>query len=316
MARFFFYDELVRRARTPVADIEWLAGQISHLPPFIAGSAVLCGSVSWGKHSWRSDLDVAHFSTIEHPHIEALLENVLQEYASRTNNQFITPRVDVITIGAESMSMVSVAKSVSAAPSVSAGAPRKQQRVSNLFTETAVLFADHIGSIATLKGDPWRVFLDRYLSSIDKTKLNQREAIKSYVGRMTTEWSQQPLHPLNMGADGEFTAQQLDLISKSENYPINLMRRILGDLGRYPRPDRAADVRAACSMLGEPWAQKLLTQFEPFFLIEEKYEALVAACQTSNTPLSKADYCEQVRSLFVGLPFVEIQNIIWEYVGN
>ena len=102
MARFFFYDELAHLARTPVEDIQWLAGQISQLPPFVEGTAVLCGSVSWGKHSWRSDLDVAHFSTIQHPNINKLLEDVIQQYGTRTHNEFIAPRFDVITIGAES----------------------------------------------------------------------------------------------------------------------------------------------------------------------------------------------------------------------
>ena len=315
MARFFFYDELIYLARTPVEDIQWLAGQIAHLPPFVEGSAVLCGSVSWGKHSWRSDLDVAHFSTIEHPHIDQLLEDVIQQYGARTHNQFITPRFDVITIGAESMSLVSVDKGVSAS-AVSGGVLKKEDRVSDVFMETAVLFADHIGSIANLKGDPWRAFLDRYLSSVDRGQFDQREAIKSYVGRMTTEWTQQPLHQLNMDSKRGITAQQLDLLSKSENYPVNLMRRILGDLGRYPCPDRASDVRTAFSMLAEPWAKSLLAQFEPFFLIEEKYEEIVAACQGTETPLSHTNYREQVRSLFVALPFVEIQNIIWEYLGS
>jgi hypothetical protein len=83
MARFFFYDELVHMSRPPLADIQWLASQMSHLPPFVDGSAVLCGSVSWGNHSWRSDLDIAHFSTIEHPHIEKSLEGVIQQYNDR-----------------------------------------------------------------------------------------------------------------------------------------------------------------------------------------------------------------------------------------
>ena len=315
MARFFFWDELAHFAKPPLGDIQWLAGQIARLPPFVEGSAVLCGSVSWDKHSWRSDLDVAHFSTMEHPHINKMLEDVIHQYGVRTKNQFISPWFDVITIGAESMSLVTVAKGISAS-AVSGGVLKKQNRTSDVFMETAVLFADHIGSIANLKGDPWRAFLDRYLSSVDKTKFDQRQALKNYVGRMTTEWTQQPLHKLNMDPNGGITAEQLDLLSKSENYPINLMRRVLGDLGLYPSPDRASDVRAAFSRLEEPWAKSLLVQFEPFFLIEQKYEEIVAACQVTETRLSVDDYHEQVRSLFVALPFVEIQNIIREYVGD
>jgi hypothetical protein len=212
------------------------------------------------------------------------------------------------------MSLVSTGKSVSA--STVSGMLKKKDRISDVFMETAVLFTDHIGAIAKLKGDPWRAFLDRYLSPVDKTQFNQREALKTYVGRMTAEWTQQPLHQLNMDPNGGITPEQLDLLSKSENYPINLMRRILGDLDRYPSPDRASDVRAAFSMLEEPWAKNLLVQFEPFFAIESKYEDLVATYQGLENPPIHTTYHEQLKSLFIGLPFVEIQNIIWDYVGS
>lgn len=315
MARFFPYNEITARAPTPVEDIRWLAGRIALLPPFVEGSAVLCGSVSWYKHSWRSDVDIAHFSTFKYPSLDQSLGYVIQDYVIRTCNKFIAPRVDVITIGAESIALASEIKGVST-PAVSGGVLKKENQVSDVFIETAVLFADHIGSIANFRGDPWRAFLERYLSSVDKNQFDGREAIKSYVEKMTMEWSQQPLHHLNAGPEGRFTAQQLDLISKSENYPVNLMRRILGDLGRYPRPDRRSDVRKAFSMLEEPWSKALLLRFEPFFLLDEQYEKIVAACQQPENPLSEADYYQQVRSLFVALPFLEIQNIIWEYVES
>lgn len=315
MARFFSYEEIVTRALTPVEDIQWLAGQIGGLPPFVEGAAVLCGSVSWGKHSWRSDLDVAHFSTIAHPHVEQAVKDVVQQYLDRTGNRFIAPRVDVITIGAESLTLAKKNKGLSGS-NVSSGVAKSKKPVSDVFKETAVLFADHIGSIAELKGNPWQAFFEKHLAAVDGSRTGRREAIKGYVERMTAEWARQPLHRLNVGPDGGFTAEQLDLLSKSENYPVNLMRRILGDLGRYPRPDRASDVREAFSRLEEPWSKALLEQFAPFFLLDERYEEVVAACKRPDNPLSAADYHERLRSLFVDLPFAGIQNGIWEYIGS
>lgn len=315
MARFFSYDEIVARALTPVEDIQWFAGQIVRLPPFVEGTAVLCGSVSWGRHSWRSDVDVAHFSTMAHPHLERSIKDVIQQYLDRTHNRFIAPRVDVITIGAESMAFVIRDKGVSASM-VSAEVPKNKGRVSDVFVETAVLFADHLGSIADVKGDPWRTFLNRYLASVNGSRHGRREAIKCYVEKMTMEWAQQPLHDLNIGPDGQFTAKQLDLLSKTENYPVNLMRRILGDLGRYPRPDRASDVRKAFSALEELWSETLLVQFEPFFSLDEQYKGIVAACKGHDDTLSVSDYYEQVRSLFIDLPFAEIQNSIWQFLRS
>jgi hypothetical protein len=313
MARFFFYDEIVRQEQTPVDDIQWIAGQIANLPAFVDGTAVLCGSVSWGKPSWRSDIDVAHFSTIAHPHIETAIENIIRQYLERTNRRFIEPRVDIIPIGAESLSSFNEHKTISAA--ISLEAMKKDGQTTDVFVETAVLFADHIGSIARLKGDPWQSFFDRYLSTVDGTLLDRHKSIRSYVEKMTTEWIQQPFHYLNLSPDSGFTARHLDLISKSENYPVNLMRRILADLGRYPHPDRASDILEVFSALEAPWAKLLMSQFERFFLLDRQYEELVAACRRASAPLSAGEYYEQLRALFVDLPFAEIQNIVWEYVG-
>jgi hypothetical protein len=313
MARFYSYEEIALRTPTPMEDIQWLAGEIATLEPFVEGTAVLCGSVSWGKHSWRSDIDIAHFSTITHPQIDRAIEDIVQQYVTRTNNQFIAPRADVITIGAESMAQVSKHRSISTSLPPT-HAPKKGP-VTDVFVETSLRFADHIGAIASLKGDPWRTFLDRYLSTVDRNREGRREITKQYVERMTTQWAQRPLHRLNFDRDGRFTAKQLDLLGKSENYPINLMRRILGDLGRYPSPDRASDVRASFSALEEPWSKDLLAQFDPFFSLSERYEEIVAACRVPQSPLEQTGYYEQVRSLFVDLPFAEIQNSFWKYSG-
>lgn len=313
MARFFFYNEIVDQELTPVEDIQWIAGQITNLPAFIDGSAVLCGSVSWGKPSWRSDIDIAHFSTIVHPHVEPEIDNIIQQYLERTNRRFIAPRVDIIPIGAESMSSFNLGKTISG--TLSLETMKKEAQTTDVFVETAVLFADHIGSIASLKGDPWQSFFDRYLSTVDGSQLDRHKSIRSYVEKMTTEWIQQPFHYLNLSVDNQFTARHLDIISKSENYPVNLMRRILGNLGRYPHPDRASDIQEAFSNLEYPWAKELMRQFERFFLLNKQYEELVAACRRASAPLSAEEYYEQLRVLFVALPFAEVQNIVWEYVG-
>ncbi len=314
MARFFPYDEITTCSRMPSEDTQWLAGQIANLQPFSAGTAVLCGSVAWGNQSWRSDIDIAHFSTITYPHIEKTVDDLVRRYLDRTMHRFISPRVDVITIGAESLTLVTESEAVSVSPS-SALPPTGLDRVSDVFQETAVLFADHIGSLARLKGEPWRTFLERYLSPVIVGRQGRRDGIKDYVEKITTQWARQPLHPLDAGSYGRFTTKQLDLISRTENFPKNLMRRILGELGTYPRPDRADDVRIAFSALKEPWAKNLMVLFEPFFDIDRKYENIVAACREPKNPLTESGYYKQVRSLFIDLPFLEIQNNIWQYLG-
>lgn len=313
MARFFSYDEITAYNLTPVDDIRWIAGQIAGLPPFVEMTAVLCGSVSWGKFSWRSDIDIAHFSTLEHPHLERSIGEVLDDYRKRTDSRFIAPRIDVITVGAQSTAGVSNGTSLSA-ESVSVELPDAEHSGVDMFADSAVRFADHIGSIAKLKGDPWKTFLERYLAQANLSKAARHDSIKHYVERISKEWENQPLHQFNLGPDGQFSAKQLNLISKSENYPINLMRRLLADLDAYPCPDRSNDVLENFSALNTTWSEELLTHFKPFFSLDERYQKLVAACARPEKPLSAADYYEELRSMFVNLSFPEIQDCIWRFL--
>ena len=313
MARFYPYSEITGKALPPIEDLQWIGGQMAQTRPFVQGNAVLCGSVCWGTYSWGSDIDIAHYSTVADPHIEPFIEQVSTSYSERTQGRFIVPRFDVIAIGADSVALAAGARSVSA-PALSQGTVTGEGLVSNLFLETAVHFSDHIGALAELNGDPWKAFHMRYLAAVRGDSASRRSAIKRYVAAIATEWAGQPLHRFNLGQDGRFTAQQLDLIGKSENYAVNLMRRILGETGAYPRPDRASDVREAFARLNQPWSKNLENHFRPFFSIGERYERIVAGCKSPDSSLTEADYYNELRALFVDLPFAAIQQTIWEYL--
>ena len=315
MGRFHSYTEVMGKDLPPIEDLQWIAGQIARTEPFREGSAVLCGSICWGVYSWRSDIDIAHFSTLQYPNIDAVVQQVLDGYAERTQGQFIVPRFDVITVGADSLALVAGAPSVSTPP-ISLGVTDGNAPVSSVFTETAVLFGDHIGSLAALKGDPWRAFVARHLSGVAGDPPGRREAIERYVGAMTTEWERRPLHRLNLGPNGELGSTHLDLMARSENYPVNLMRRILGVASYYPRPDRASDVQDAFVALDRTWSKHLWEHFQPFSTIAPRYEQLVAKCKSSGAPLGGPAYYAELREIFSGLPFAKIQEAVWEYLRS
>jgi hypothetical protein len=314
MSRFFPYHEIVGREPVPTADLGWLAGRISQLPAFEKGAAVLCGSIAWGCQSWRSDIDVAHFRTAAFPDLSKPLEQVVAEYVARTDGRFVAPRIDVITIGAESKRLTR--KTVT---SLSMGGRRvesKETTTREIFASTALRFADHVGSLVKLKGEPWQSFHETYLSSVDGSPAKRRDDLLSYLSSVTMTWNQQPLHPLNTGPDGGLSAPQLDLIAQCENFPTHLMRRILGELGRYPSPDRASDIRAAFSSIAEPWSEELLASFEPFFRLEERYTAIVKAVWRPRNRLTARKYDEQVRELATDLPFSRVEESVWRFVND
>jgi hypothetical protein len=324
VARYFTHSEITSRQLPSAKDIRWLAGQISALPPFVSGSAVLCGSVAWGTHSPRSDIDVAHFGTTKHPQIELEIENVVARYQERTQGHFIAPKVDVVTIGIEpeAQAAKTSSHSITDEPVAPAGASIGGVFILNrefpaVFADTFVRFVDHIGSLSHVKAGRWEEFLKSYLSpQREDYRTIQREAIRSYVTTTTTAWEEQPLHRLNLGADHELTQRQLDLAGQAENYSVNLMRRILGEMALYPRPDRAADVRRRFEELTEPWAKRLVADSEPFFALGLQYDAIIADARKGNGGLTAVDYHERFSALFESLPFASIQDAVWEYLDH
>lgn len=317
MPRFLSYRALVERALPSPADVQWLAGRIAALAPFTDGCAVVCGSVSWGSHLWRSDIDVAHFSTLAHPRLEDAIASVTADFRARTGDAVTVPQVDIVVVGAEQARLARDRAGVSAG-GLSAGQPpggRAAGRAARrTFDDVAIRFADHVGCIAQLKGEPWRGFFDRYLAAVQRDAAARRDDIRAYVGAVGQAWAQQPLHPLERAADGSFTARQLDLLGHAENYPINLMRRMLAERACYPRPDRVADIVAAFDALAAPWAQRLREASQPFRRMNDAYEALVAECRHPVQPLPAADYHARLAALAESLPFAAVQEATWDYL--
>jgi hypothetical protein len=322
VARYFSYNEITSRQLPSAKDIGWLAGQFATLPPFTSGSAVLCGSVAWGTHTARSDIDIAHFGTAQHPQIENQLEDLVQRYQQRTKDRFIVPRIDIITVGLEPETSApkTESHSLTGEPIAPVGASIggvfvMHRERSTIFADTFVRFVDHIGSLAHLKAGVWKNFLESYLSpQREDFRTIQREAIRSYVSTVTTTWKEEPLHHLNLDADFQLTSQQLQLAGQAENYPVNLMRRMLGEMNLYPRPDRAADIVAKFSTLTQPWAKRIVADSAPFLALDTKYETIIADARKGDGQLTAENYHERLHAIFDKLPFDSIQEAVWEYL--
>jgi len=325
VARYFSHEEIIGRQLPATRDIAWVAGEIAKLAPFQAGSAVLCGSVAWGTHSNRSDIDIAHFGTVAHPQIEPIVREVIARYEQLTQGEVIAPRVDVITIGVEAevastdapQSTSNLDDKAETVDGSSNGTLAVNERRATIFEDTFVRFTDHIGALAHANGDVWKKFLDDHLVPSRKNAPEVlREATRSYVAGITSVWAAQPLHPFNLDANRQLTQRQLDLTGQAENYPVNLMRRLLSAVGRYPRPDRISDIRKVFEQLPQPWAQRLLTEAAPFFALGAQYEALIVEVRQTAGGLTPENYYERLSNLFGALPFDRIQDVAWEFLDS
>jgi hypothetical protein len=309
--RFYQYDELVSSEPTPLSDISWLAGQVSQLPPLSQGVAVLCGSVAWGKPSWRSDIDVATFKTESFPDIAPAIDQVIKKYEESAKRRVLVPRVETITVGTESEVLVTRDNLVVGSMPIT-----ETQTIREVFAATSLRFFDHIGSLAAMKGEPWRAFHATYLSQVDQGRQTRRDQIRTYVTSFADTWRQQPLRSLSIDPSGGLDQAQLDVMGFAENFPIHLMRQILAERGRYPAPDRAPDVRAAFSKLSGRWVKPLLEKLHPFLRIDEEYAAIIAGCRQKFPRMSVSDYHNRLLALFEALPFAEVEEVVWNYLNS
>jgi hypothetical protein len=311
MARFYQYDELVKREPMPLSDISWIAGQVSQLVPFLEGTAVLCGSVAWGKPSWRSDIDVAAFKKSSSRNITGAINGIINKYDKSTKRRFLIPRADAIIIGAESRRLVTRKNLVRGSTAIT-----EVRTTREAIAATSLRFFDHIGSLAAAKDGPWRVFHTDYLASVSPDRQARREEIRKYASSFADSWRQQPLRSLQLDPSSGADQTQLDAMGYAENFPIHLMRQILAEQGAYPSPDRAPEVRVSFASLGAAWTRDLLGKLDPLLNIGQKYSEIVQACRSVPPEISAGEYYDRLIQLFGTLPFADVEEAVWEYLGS
>jgi hypothetical protein len=310
MPRFHRYDELVSKEPTPVNDILWLAGRIAELPPFVARTAVFCGSVAWGKPSWRSDIDIAVFRTDRFTDIGPDVEMILQEYEKSTQGRYLMPKVDVILVGIESERLVTRENLVTGSMPITS-----KQTVQEIFAATSLRFYDHIGSLAMAKGEPWWSFHKTYLKRVQRDGKTRRNMIRKYVTSFTNTWRRQPLRSLMLNPSGLPETNQLEAMGFAENFPFHLMRQILGERSIYPKPDRADDIKAAFAELSDRGARKVRETLEPFIKIEPTYTSLVADLRRPAGTILAEEFHSRLVALFDSLPFTDVEEVVWDFVS-
>ena len=309
MSRFFSYEELAAKEPAPPEDLLWLATEIEKLPPFGEGAAVLCGSAAWGRVTSRSDIDVAHFATQEFPKVS--VGSVLANYAKLTNNRFILPRVDVVTVGAESTKY----EDIRVFGEYGTETKRQRRTVREVFDDVSLRFADHVGALAQAKDGPWRVFLQRYLAKVTPDRNKRRANARAYTARVSSDWASQPLHRLTLGTNPQAASEELASAGILENFATHLLRRLLAHDGCYPSPDRTADILAAAQAHKELWSL-LGEAVEPFLSVDERYSAIIAAVRRSERPIGADEYYEQIRLLVRDLPVADLEEKVWKYLAD
>lgn len=280
MARFFSLDEIRAGHITTAEDITMLVEKIRQLKPFEDGEAVIFGSVAWGAHRWRSDIDIAY--------------NKRSYYSSHTPGKYEVAEVFRQHYGYEHGGVLAL-RMVEWL-----GTERREDPHAAFGSYTLHQLSpstrDHFRLLAKTLGEPYHTFF----RSIDMVSRPRDRDIQFYLERIEDLW----------GPSKNFQA-----FPAIENFPKQLMRKVLGKLKQLPCPDTVPNIRASFWQLEEPWARVLLPLFEPFFQIDERYQELVAGVASGNiTCKDEREYEQHVAHLFNGLPVQRICEIVREEV--
>jgi hypothetical protein len=307
VGRFFTYDEVIRGTPPPAPDIVRVTAQIAALPPLQSGLAVVAGSSAWGSVSVRSDIDVMAYRTAVSGDLDRQIDGVLETYRSSTPRHE-PPKVDVTWIGADSETLVARDNLVSSSAPI-----LEQHVVSEIFERTCVRLVDHIRALAGLKGNPWRVFADRYLSKVNAESALRRDVLREYVNGIAMKWRQQPWSDDSATV---LTREQLDALGHAEGFADHVTRLVLADLGVYPRPDRHEDILKALAALGEPWGDDLRRVLAPLFALGGTCSRLVDGLLRDTTFATEQDYYSSLRQAAVSVDMDAIEQFTWRYVGS
>jgi hypothetical protein len=310
VARFYSYRQLVGLQPAPVPFIRALAAEISQLPAFIAGRAVLAGSAAWGSSSWHSDVDIVAYMSHESQSLESDIAAAVDAFEKAQGGIYLSPRVDVVWVGSEREELVERDNLVSNS------APIKEPlTIAEIFDRVCIRLLDHLLALAEVKGDPWRKFITRHLGDAASSSSLRHDVVREYAQAAAEQWRMQKFHLGTADDVSVLTADELDALSNAEGFANHFTRQLLGDNGVYPAPDRRRDVRGAVSLLPATLRDDLVCVTRPLFALGEGYEELAEHCQRGVT-IAEGDFYQRLRWLARAVDFDAIEEFVWRYVGQ
>lgn len=310
MSRFYGYRQLVGVAPAPAPLVVGLSTELSRLPAFGSGLAVIAGSAAWATPSWRSDIDIVAFKSEGSRDLEAGVAEAAQAFTANHGTRFMCPHIDVVWVGAEREELVERDNLVSKS------APIKEPRtIAEVFERVCVRLIDHLESLARVQGDPWRSFVTRFLSTADHQATLRRDVMREYARVTATDWRTQAFPFAGTDDPTELLPAELDVLGSVEGFGYHLARQVLGEKQLYPAPDRRSDVRAALALLDDPLAGQLTQALRPLFALGDGYEQLATEAQAGGV-VNEAEFYRRLRLLAAEVDIDAVERFVWSYAAH
>lgn len=288
MARFLSEEE-IRLDLIPTArDIGLLAKKIADLPGF-GKRFVIFGSVAWTEEQtwkWRSDIDMLQgaLEGEDHQGLEDIFKSVFGSCHMLVINNIIQ-QLPFETGGIETTGCNFHGPYPTPALSPST--------------------RDHFNLLAKRYKGPWKRIIDQIKAISGRKRI---EDIEDYIQHVENKVWRDLSRQIQFS--GQVSLKELIWMSSIENFPKQLMRKILGWMKRLPNPDTFPAVQSAFQEIEYEWAQKLHKIFSSFWQIEEAYENLIAEVRGAGDKITETSYSYRLKNMFKNLPVVEICKIV------
>ena len=320
MSRILSFKEL--EAGLPTRErLTAIANALMTLRKARIGNMVVFGSVAWGAHSWRSDIDVA---VIEPPLEASNLQpaevvtgapgSVLKLLACEPEIWRKLQEQHHLGSYVQIMCYLDDTEVEDDLPAVdSDGRPYNHPTVDPRVSPS---LRDHFKLLAGRLGGPWLKFLEKLPYRKGRTRTHD---ILDYVGNVEGRYADvegfldarsengPQLHAEDvwLGFDCELQA-----MSSAESMPKQLMRKILGKKKIMPTPDTTERLLERFRLIKEPWSSDALSLFDTFFKIDALYSELARDTAASYSKEHEAQYWHEVWGLYQGLPVKELAETI------
>jgi hypothetical protein len=300
MARVFSYQDLAQDRPAPAADVVRIANEISSLPAFRSGHAVLIGSAAWGDASWRSDIDVVAYGSSDTKQLDADIQELLAIYEK--SSRHAAPKADVILIGAEHEDLIERDNLVSGSVPI-----LEPVVVSEMFDRVCARLGDHIRALARTKGNPWESFAKKYLKRWKAHGSIVLDLIGEYSAAIASGWREYDW----LTEETPLIDEKLVQLGYADGFAIHLSRLVLSHQHAYPIPDRRADVRTALSKVGT-WGTRFGSVLAPFFDFGDHYEHLAARIRR-NEAVTQIEFDRVLSMAAARIDFSPVEELTWSY---
>lgn len=233
MARFFSHRELERGLITTRETVTEPASRIMELGRFRDGRAVIFGSVAWGEHTWRSDIDIADFyGQIGDGYTESKVSAFFRErYGNEDGFYVFEHLVEVLS-------------------------NQNSKRQAYELPEISPSTRDHFRLLAKAKGGPYAEFY----KELQVIRFHKRTVdISQYLEVIIGHWRCASAHL--MVDSNWLNWNEFKILQALENFPKQLMRKILGEKKLLPSLDTASRIKEAFALIQEPWGAGIASSF-------------------------------------------------------